>query len=118
MSPCQLKCDLLWALCRKHGWGQFVSSERLLRDGLPSSQRGHGRAVLDELVWEPYVEFYPGRGSRIGNDPDSQALATVRLEQTCGLPRLTVEATLSRFEQAGGFEAYDIDALSVSLGAW
>lgn len=118
MSACRLKCNLLWALCRTHGWGQFVSSDRLVRDALEPSQRGRGRRILDELLREPYVEYYPGRGFRLKNDPDSQALAAVRLVETCGTGALRVEATLSRFDQAGGFDAYDTDRLAADLLPW
>lgn len=111
MSACRLKCDLLWTLCRHHGWGHPVSAERVVRDGLESGSRGRGRRLLDELRREPYVEYYPARGYRIKNDPDSQALLASRLTATCGVPTISVEATLSRFEQAGGFDAYDVDAL-------
>lgn len=118
MSPCQLKCNLLWALCRQHGWGQSVSTERLLRYGLDSSQRGRGRILLHELVRESYIEYYPDSGYRIKNDPDSQALLASRLTVTCGVPGISVEATLSRFEQAGGFDAYDIETLYERLEDW
>lgn len=118
MSNCRLKCELLWTLCRAHGWGQFVSSSRLVRDALERSQRGRGRRLLEELLREPYVEYYPDCGFRIKNDPDSQALAAVRLLETCGTGALRVEATLSRFDQTGGFDAYDTDSLAADLVPW
>lgn len=73
---------------------------------------------MDELLWEPYVEYYPDREFRIKNDPDSQALAAIRLVETCGVEALRAEATLSRFEQAGGFDAYDVEALDAELNPW
>jgi len=118
MSACRLKCNLLWAICRQHGWGDPVPTERVLRYGLDSSKRGRGRRLLHKLVRESYVEYYPRRGYRIKNDPDSQALLASRLMVTCGVPAISVEATLSRFEQAGGFDAYDVQELASRLDDW
>lgn len=118
MSSCQLKCDLLWALCREHAWGRTLSTQRLLRYGLPPGQRERGRNLLDELLRESYIEYYPNKGYRLKNDPDSQALLASRLTETCGLPAMSVEATLSRFQQAGGFDAYDRQELVAELEAW
>lgn len=118
MSSCHLKCDLLWALCREHAWGRAVSTERLLRCGLAPGQRGWGRDLLDELLRDPYVEYYPNSGYRLKNDPDSQALLASRLTLTCKIPAISVEATLSRFKQAGGFDTYDIQELHGTLEDW
>lgn len=118
MSSCRLKCDLLWALCREHAWGRAVSTQRLLRYGLPPGQRGRGRNLLDELLRELYLEYYPDSGYRLKNDPNSQALLASRLTETCGLPIISVEATLSRFEQAGGFDAYERQRLAARLEDW
>lgn len=118
MSSCQLKCDLLWALCREHAWGRAVSTQRLLRYGLPPGQRGRGRTLLDELLGESYLEYYPDSGYRLKNDPDSQALIASRLTETCEVPTMSVEATLSRFQQAGGFDTYDRQELAAQLEDW
>ena len=57
-------------------------------------------------------------GFVLANDPDSRALAAARLRETCGYSTLQIEATLSRFEQAGGFDAYDVTVLANELPPW
>lgn len=111
-------CELLWKLSRKHTWANPIKTDTLVRLALSRPDWTRGRELLDELVDEPYLEFDPARGYRVKNDPDSQALVAARLTRTCSYPELTVEATLSRFEQAGGFEAYDVEKLLAELGEW
>lgn len=113
-----LKCRLLWKLARRHGWGAPVAESTLVRSALEPSAQGRGHGLVHELVEEPYVDRVRGDGFFLKNDPDSQALATVRLRETCGYSTLQVEATLSRFEQAGGFDAYDETTLRHSLSSW
>jgi len=98
MSRTRLKCRLLWKLCRKHGWGAPV----------PESV----------LVEEPYIRYREGHGYSVENDPDAQAQAACRLVSTCGYLEIQVEPTLSRFEQAGGFDAYDEREVSAALADW
>lgn len=111
-------CQLLWKLSRKHTWVRPIQKDSLVRLALSRPDWPRGRELLDELVVEPYMEFDPARGYRVKNDPDSQALVAVRLTRTCAYPELTVEATLSRFVQAGGFDAYDVEKLQAELDAW
>lgn len=114
----RVKCRLLWKLARRHGWGSPVAETTLVTDALEPSAQGRGRELLADLRREPFVGVRRGDEFVLSNDPDSQALAAVRLRETCGYSRLQVEATLSRFEQAGGFEAYDADALRDELDSW
>ncbi|WP_248518059.1 hypothetical protein [Salinarchaeum laminariae] len=113
----EIRCRLLWTLARRHGWGSPVDAETLLRSALASSAQGRGRELIDDLRYEPYLDRGPD-GYFLYNDPDSQALAALRLRDTCGYSQLQVEATLSRFEQAGGFDAYDESALDRTLSEW
>ena len=112
-----LKCRLLWKLARRHGWGSPVPAETLVTDALASAEQGRGRDLVSDLRSEPYVGRQSG-GYVLANDPDSQALVATRLRETCGYSTLQIEATLSRFEQAGGFDAYNVDALARELSAW
>lgn len=114
----RILCELLWKLSRKHTWANPIQKDDLVRLALSRSDWPRGRKLLDELLGEPYMEFAPSRGYRVKNDPDSQALVAARLSRTCWYPELTVEATLSRFEQAGGFDAYDMENLLAGLGKW
>ena len=113
----RLKCRLLWKLARRHGWGLPVEEETLVVSALAPAEQGRGWELVDDLRAEPYVGRISG-GFALKNDPDSQALAAVRLRETCGYSTLQIEATLSRFEQAGGFDAYQAGALARELSAW
>jgi len=113
-----LRCRLLWKLARLHGWGSPVDETRLVDAALAPAEQGRGYDVIDDLLAEPYVDRVPGEGYALRNDPDFQALAAVRLRTTCGYSRLQIEATLSRFDQAGGVEAYDVSDAERSLDAW
>lgn len=114
----ELKCELLWKLCRKHGWGAPIPKRVLVDLALEASEQGRGKAVVEELVEEPYVQYRRGEGYGIVNDPDGQAQAAVRLQSSCGYLELQIEATLSRFEQAGGFDAYDGERILAGLSEW
>lgn len=114
----EVKCALLWKLCRKHGWGAPIPERDLVDLALRDSDQGIGKRVVEELVREPYVEYTRGRGYRLKNDPDAQAQAAVRLRTSCGYLALQIEATLSRFQQAGGFEAYDEETVRGTLDDW
>lgn len=114
----ELKCELLWKLCRKHGWGAPIPERDLVDLALCSSDQGIGKRIVDELVREPYVEYRSGRGYSLKNDPDAQAQAAARLRSSCGYLDLQIEATLSRFRQAGGFDAYDGEKVRSKLEDW
>jgi hypothetical protein len=103
------KCQLLWKLCRKHGWGTPVPKDVLVDLALKSSDQGRGKDIAEELVTEPYIGYQQNKGYSVKNDPDSQAKVAFLLVSECGYNKIQVEATLSRFKQAGGFDAYDED---------
>lgn len=108
-SENQIKCSLLWKLGRAHGWGTPVRKEDLVTLALDDVEQGRGKQIVDELIEESYVTYRKGYGFQVKNDPDAQAKAAFRLEETCGYTRLQIEATFSRFEQAGGFDAYQAE---------
>ena len=118
MSDSQLKCELLWKLCRKHGWASPLLEDALIDLALESSDQGDGRELVDELVEEPYIAYQQERGYSVKNDPDAQAQAAYRLISVCGYHEIQVELTLSRFEQAGGFDEYDRDEVLSDLNDW
>ncbi|GAB3691714.1 hypothetical protein GCM10028857_29440 [Salinarchaeum chitinilyticum] len=98
--------------------GAPVAESTLVRSALDPSSQGRGDRLVQELVEEPYVDRARDDALFPKNDPDSQALAAVRLRETWGYSTLQIEATLSRFEQAGGFAAYDETVLRRSLPSW
>lgn len=117
-APSELKCRLLWKLCRKHGWGSPVPRDDLVSWALPDSDQGRGREIVEDLLDEPYTGFQRGAGYSIRNDPDSQAQAAYRLRSECGYTTVQIEATLSRFQQAGGFESYDENDVLDPVSDW
>lgn len=117
-SDAQLKCELLWKLCRRHGWGGAISKDGLTDLALDASSQGSGRKIVEQLIDESYITYQRGNGYRVKNDPDSQAEAAYRLKNSCGWSELQIEATLSRFEQAGGFSAYDEASVMQELDDW
>lgn len=102
----EIKCSLLWKLCRRHGWATPIPKQQLVTVALEDTEQGRGKRLVEELLEEPYIEFQRGVGYTIKNDPDSQARAAFRLRETCSYSTLQIETTLSRFEQAGGFAQY------------
>lgn len=94
-----------------------MKKEDLVREALSSSDQGDGKEIVEELLDEPYI-YQSSDGYHIRNDPDSQAQAASRVVETCGYTELQAEATFSRFEQAGGFDNYDKDAVLDSLDDW
>lgn len=118
MSDVVLRCSLLWTLCRKHRWGGPITKEGLVDLALESSDQGRGKEVVEDLVEEPYITLTRNNGYRVKNDPDSQAQAAYRLTTTCGYDEFRVEATLSRFDDAGGFSAYDREEVLSGLADW
>ncbi len=117
MSQAGSLCRLLFTLARRHGWGNPITEEGWVDLALEPSNQGRGRDLIDELAAEPYITFQQAEGYRIKNDPDSQAQAAYRLKRHCSYSKLQIEATLSRFEQAGGFDAYD-DSVLDGLDDW
>ena len=118
-SSSHLKCRLLWKLCRKHGWGSPVPRDALLNLALQDSDQGYGETLVDDLLEEPYIEHDDVRGGyQVKNNPDSQAQAACRLQSDCGYATIQIEATLSRFKQAGGFDAYSREDVLDDLGDW
>ena len=114
----ELKCRLLWKLCRRHGWATPVPRKALVDWALQDSDQGRGRTIVEDLLDEPYIGFQRGAGYSVRNDPDSQAQAAYRLKSVCGYTELQIEATLSRFQQAGGFAAYGEDDVLKTLKDW
>lgn len=117
-SPSRLKCRLLWKLCRKHGWATPISKEALVDMALRNSDQGRGHRLVNDLLDEPYIGFQRGRGYRLKNNPDAQAQAAYRLKSVCDYTEIQIEATLSRFQQAGGFDAYDEEDGLATLDDW
>lgn len=102
-------CDLLFKMSRRHGWGNPITIKGLTDLALEDSQQGVGQQLAEDLVEKPYIkEVQPGQYA-VPNDPDSQAQIAFVLQEKCGYTELQLEATLSRFEQAGGFDAYEQD---------
>lgn len=86
---------------------------------LESTDQGRGKRLVDELLAEPYIGHDPRSGYSVVNDPDGQALAAYRLLDTCEYgPSFRIEATLSRFEQAGGLDAYPRPETLEELEPW
>lgn len=106
-SDSAIRCKLLWKLARMHTWSDYVPVRQLLIAALDTADHDVGRAVVDDLKTEPVTIFQEGRGIRLKNDPDSQAVVAFELRDQCNFTELQIEATLSRFSQAGGFETYD-----------
>lgn len=90
-----------------HTWSGYVSESDLLDAALDTEGHDTGREVIEELKNEPYTVFQHNRGLQLKNDPDSQAIVAFELRDNCGFTELQIEATLSRFLQAGGFDAYN-----------
>jgi len=111
------RCRLLFTLVRRHGWGSPITKDGLVDLALESSAQGDGRELVDELAEEPYLSYQRGRGYWVKNDPDSQAQIAYRLISNCSYSKLQIESTLSRFEAAGGFDAYDESVLD-GLDDW
>lgn len=113
-----IKCRLLFKLARNHGWGDPISTETLVNWALDGSEQGLGRQLAEDLRAESAISYSPGQGYSIKNDPDSQAQVACRLVRDCGYTRLQVESTLSRFRDAGGFAAYEMDSVYAALSDW
>ena len=106
-GPGSIRCKILWKLARFHTWSGYVREDDLLDASLDTEGHDLGREVINELKNEPYTIFQHGRGLQLKNDPDSQAMVAFELRDGCDYTELQIEATLSRFYQAGGFGEYD-----------
>jgi hypothetical protein len=84
-----------------------MSQKGLLDKALDDDEVPKGREVCDDLKNEPYITFHRGRGYTIKNNPDDQARIAFFLRDTCRYTEVQIEATLSRFDQKGGFDFYD-----------
>lgn len=111
-------CALLWKVSRKHGWSSPISEDGLTDLALEDADQGKGREVVQRLTSEPYITYQRGQGYGMKNDPDSQAQAAYRLKNVCGYTELQIEATLSRFQEAGGFDAYEKQEVMKTLDDW
>lgn len=101
------RCKLLWKLSRMHSWSGFIPERDLLAAALDTEGHDTGREVFRTLKAEPFTVFQRGEGIRLKNDPDSQAMVAFELRDVCQYTELQIEATLSRFAQRGGFDAFD-----------
>lgn len=114
-----MKSELLWRLCRRHEWNKgFISAQALTDLALDDSEQGEGLNVVEELRSEPYITYQKNKGYRIKNNPDSQAEAAYRLQQVTVRTDLQIKSTLSRFEQAGAWSAYDKEEVLARLPEW
>lgn len=117
-SESEIKCSLLWKLCRRHGWSSPVERQDLVSNALESVEQGRGKRLVDELLQESYIGHRNDMGYYVLNSPDRQAEAAYRLLETCKYSKLRIETTLSRFQQAGGFDAYSRDDVLGELDTW
>ena len=102
-SDDEIECALKWKLVRKHGWSGPISEEKLVRDALPASEVARGREICETLKQKTYVVYQRGRGFSLKGMPEQAALAR-ELRDQCSYTELQIEATLSPFGRAGGFE--------------
>ncbi|SFQ13500.1 hypothetical protein SAMN05216277_12219 [Halolamina pelagica] len=98
-------------MARRHGWGNPISADGILDLALEDSEQADGEEFVEQLASEPYITYQRGQGYWIKNDPDSQAQVAFLLTRNCSYTELQIEATLSRFKAAGGFDAYDESVL-------
>ncbi|GAB3036815.1 hypothetical protein GCM10025298_27840 [Natronobiforma cellulositropha] len=118
ITDAEIKCELLWKICRRHGWSTPIAQEDLVNLALDRTEQGRGKRLVTELLDEPYMQYQRGRGYRVANSPDAQAVAAFRLRETCQYTTLQIETTLSRFQQAGGFDAYDCEGVFDDCAQW
>jgi hypothetical protein len=104
-----ISCDLLFKFIRRHGWGNPITIKGLTDLALEDSQQGTGQQIAENLVEKPYIHEVQRGKYAVPNDPDSQAQIAFILRENCDYSELRLEATLSRFKQAGGFDAYERD---------
>ena len=102
-SDDEIECALKWKLVRKHGWSGPIPEEKLVRDALPASEVARGREICETLKQKTYVVYQRGRGFSLKGMPEQAVLAR-ELRDQCGYTELQIEATLSPFGRAGGFE--------------
>lgn len=99
-------CDLKWVVAR-HTWSTPIPKADLVRLALDAADQGRGKELCDDLKKKSYITWQRGRGFEVKNSPDEQAKLAVELRDTCNYDEIQIEPRLSRFEQAGGFDAYE-----------
>lgn len=118
-SESTLKCKLLWKLCRGHNWSKKgVDREGLVNLALQDTEQGRGKELVEDLLDEPYVAPTGENKYSVKNNPRAQARAAFRLRESCGYTEIQIEASLSRFNQAGGFNAFDRDDVFNDADEW
>lgn len=99
-------CRLKWELASSHTWAGPIPKDEFV-NVLDAADQGRGRELAEKLKQKSYVTWQRGRGFGVKNSPDEQAKLAVELRDDCGYLEIQVEAKLSRFEQAGGFDGYE-----------
>lgn len=95
-SDAEIRCQLLFSLSRKHGWGGWVPEADVIRT-LPKSEHGRARReILPELRDSPLVIHQRDRGYKINHDSLSDLAHELR--DDCEYSELRIEATLSHFD--------------------
>lgn len=95
-SDAEIRCQLLFSLSRKHGWGGWVAEDTLIRT-LPKSERGRARQdILLKLRDGPLVVYQRDRGYKINHDAIDDL--AYELRDDCEYSELRIEATLSHFD--------------------
>ena len=102
-SDDEIACALKWKLVRAHGWSGPIPEDDLVRDALPATEVSQGREVCERLKQKEYVTYQRGRGFSLKGMPEQAVLAR-ELRDQCSYTELQIEATLSPFGRAGGFE--------------
>lgn len=106
-DPSSTRCKLLWTLSRMHTWSGFTQETDLLTAALDTEGHDKGQDILEDLTRAKFTVFQRSEGIRLKNHPDSQAIVAFELRDACNYTEIHIEATLSRFSQRGGFDAYD-----------
>jgi hypothetical protein len=101
-SDADIKCEMKWKLCRKHGWSGPVPEDSLVKDSVDSHEIPRGRRIADDLKKESYVIYQRKRGFSLKGMPELEQLAR-ELRDQCGYNTIQIEATISPFHRAGGF---------------
>ena len=99
----EIECALLWKLARTHGWSGSIPADDLVRDALPGHEDPRGHEICEELKRMAYVTYQRGQGFSLEGMPEQEELA-YELRDRCGYTELQIEATLSPFGRAGGFD--------------
>lgn len=96
-----IRCALLWALVRRHGWGRYISRDDLIGfASIPTHAEGDAKAVFRDLRTESFVDYDRTRGVTI--DTSRQGKIAEFLIENCGYSRFRVESSLKHYE---GFDS-------------